>query len=139
MESVIAMSRCAPGQRVTFVAGSLTGGALTWWNSEIQTRGRDVALAMPWAEFKELMHARFCPTHELQRLQIEFTHQVMVGADFDGYTNRFHELARLVPHLVTPESKRIEKYIFGLEKNVQVLVSRLGRLHFRKQCHALVE
>ncbi|GJV08165.1 hypothetical protein Tco_1345821 [Tanacetum coccineum] len=25
------------------------------------------------------------------------------------YTNRFHELARLVPHLVTPENKRIER------------------------------
>ncbi|GJU86944.1 putative reverse transcriptase domain-containing protein [Tanacetum coccineum] len=26
-----------------------------------------------------------------------------------GYTDRFHELAKLVPHLVTPESKRIER------------------------------
>ncbi|GJV66274.1 putative reverse transcriptase domain-containing protein [Tanacetum coccineum] len=29
------------------------------------------------------------------------------------YTDRFHELARLVPHLVTSESKRIEWYIAG--------------------------
>ncbi|GJW70704.1 putative reverse transcriptase domain-containing protein [Tanacetum coccineum] len=27
---------------------------------------------------------------------------------------RFHELARLVPHLVTPESRMIEKYVYGL-------------------------
>ncbi|GJR57718.1 putative reverse transcriptase domain-containing protein [Tanacetum coccineum] len=30
----------------------------------------------------------------------------MVGSDIDGYTARFHELARLVPHMVTPESQR---------------------------------
>ncbi|GJY80121.1 putative reverse transcriptase domain-containing protein [Tanacetum coccineum] len=29
----------------------------------------------------------------------------MVGADHAGYTDRFHELAKLVPYLVTPEAK----------------------------------
>nr|GFC15699.1 reverse transcriptase domain-containing protein [Tanacetum cinerariifolium] len=29
----------------------------------------------------------------------------MVGAGHAAYTDRFHELARLVPHLVTPESR----------------------------------
>nr|GEU42661.1 hypothetical protein [Tanacetum cinerariifolium] len=29
----------------------------------------------------------------------------MVGSDIDGYTARFHELARLVPHMVIPESQ----------------------------------
>ncbi|GJZ08973.1 hypothetical protein Tco_0543256 [Tanacetum coccineum] len=31
-----------------------------------------------------------------------------------AYTNRFHELARLVPHLVTPESRMIERYVYAL-------------------------
>ncbi|GKC82876.1 reverse transcriptase domain-containing protein, partial [Tanacetum coccineum] len=31
----------------------------------------------------------------------------MVGANHAGYNDRFHELAKLVPHLVTPESKCI--------------------------------
>ncbi|GJZ63249.1 putative reverse transcriptase domain-containing protein [Tanacetum coccineum] len=31
-----------------------------------------------------------------------------------AYTDRFHELARLVPHLVTPESRKIERYVYGL-------------------------
>ncbi|GKC35744.1 hypothetical protein Tco_1048128 [Tanacetum coccineum] len=33
----------------------------------------------------------------------------MVGAGHSAYTDRFYELARLVPHLVTPETKRIER------------------------------
>nr|GEZ01129.1 reverse transcriptase domain-containing protein [Tanacetum cinerariifolium] len=35
----------------------------------------------------------------------------MVGSDIDRYTARFHELARLVPHMVTPESQRVNRYI----------------------------
>ncbi|GKF10323.1 hypothetical protein Tco_0048249 [Tanacetum coccineum] len=34
------------------------------------------------------------------------------------YTDRFHELAKLVPHLVTPESKRIRRYINGLAPQI---------------------
>ncbi|GJS21704.1 putative reverse transcriptase domain-containing protein [Tanacetum coccineum] len=33
----------------------------------------------------------------------------MVGAGHVAYTDKFHELARLVPHLVTPESRMIER------------------------------
>ncbi|GJU69000.1 putative reverse transcriptase domain-containing protein [Tanacetum coccineum] len=33
----------------------------------------------------------------------------MVGANHTGYTYRFHELAKLVLHLVTPESSRIKR------------------------------
>ncbi|GJV48707.1 putative reverse transcriptase domain-containing protein, partial [Tanacetum coccineum] len=36
-----------------------------------------------------------------------------------AYTDRFHELARLVPHLVTPENKRIERYIYGLALQIR--------------------
>ncbi|GKD42245.1 hypothetical protein Tco_1266890, partial [Tanacetum coccineum] len=38
----------------------------------------------------------------------------MVGAGHAAYTDRFHELARLVPHLVTLESRMIERYAYGL-------------------------
>ncbi|GJZ27213.1 putative reverse transcriptase domain-containing protein [Tanacetum coccineum] len=33
----------------------------------------------------------------------------MVGAGHAAYTDMFHELARLVPHLVTPKNRRIER------------------------------
>ncbi|GJV29419.1 putative reverse transcriptase domain-containing protein [Tanacetum coccineum] len=37
--------------------------------------------------------------------------QIGTLADHAAYTDRFHELARLVPHLVTPENKRIVRSI----------------------------
>nr|GEX64105.1 retrovirus-related Pol polyprotein from transposon TNT 1-94 [Tanacetum cinerariifolium] len=36
-------------------------------------------------------------------------HEAEFGAGHDAYTDRFHKLARLVPHLVTPESRMIER------------------------------
>ncbi|GJV92914.1 putative reverse transcriptase domain-containing protein [Tanacetum coccineum] len=43
----------------------------------------------------------------------------MVGANHAGYTDQFHELAKLVPHLVTPESSRIKRYIAGLALEIR--------------------
>ncbi|GJW78966.1 reverse transcriptase domain-containing protein, partial [Tanacetum coccineum] len=47
----------------------------------------------------------------------------MVGAGHAAYTDRFHELDRLVPHLVTPENKRIERYVYALAPQIRVLVA----------------
>ncbi|GJQ99052.1 putative reverse transcriptase domain-containing protein [Tanacetum coccineum] len=41
------------------------------------------------------------------------------GANHAGYTDRFHELAKLVPHLVTPESSCIKRYIAGLAPEIR--------------------
>nr|GEU60819.1 putative reverse transcriptase domain-containing protein [Tanacetum cinerariifolium] len=43
----------------------------------------------------------------------------MIGSDIDGYTARFHELARLVPHMVSPESQRVNPYIQGLAPEIK--------------------
>ncbi|GJV13833.1 hypothetical protein Tco_1355374 [Tanacetum coccineum] len=45
------------------------------------------------------------------------------GACQSTATHRFHELARLVPHLVTPENKRIKRYIYGLAPQIRDMVT----------------
>ncbi|GKA90704.1 putative reverse transcriptase domain-containing protein [Tanacetum coccineum] len=112
MESVHDMSGCRDSQRVKYTAGSFVGEALTWWNSEICTRGREAALGMPWEDFKTLTREEFCLSNEMQKLETELWNHAMVGAGHAVYTDRFHELSRLVPHLVTPEAtepKTIQK------------------------------
>nr|GFB73031.1 putative reverse transcriptase domain-containing protein [Tanacetum cinerariifolium] len=47
----------------------------------------------------------------------------MVGAVHATYTDRFHELARLVPYLVTPKSKKIERYVYGLARHICGMVT----------------
>ncbi|GJY47069.1 putative reverse transcriptase domain-containing protein, partial [Tanacetum coccineum] len=53
-------------------------------------------------------------SHEMQKLESELWNHAMVGAGHAAYTDRFHELARLVPHLVTPNSRRIKCMVSGL-------------------------
>ncbi|GKE52223.1 hypothetical protein Tco_1487379 [Tanacetum coccineum] len=49
----------------------------------------------------------------------------MVEAGHVAYTDRFHELARLVPHLVTPESRMIEMYVHGLAPKIYRMVAAM--------------
>ncbi|GJU65764.1 putative reverse transcriptase domain-containing protein [Tanacetum coccineum] len=60
----------------------------------------------------------FCPGHEMQKLKTKLWNHVMVEAGHAAYTDKFHELARLVPHLVTPESRKIERYVYGLAPQI---------------------
>ncbi|GJR09473.1 putative reverse transcriptase domain-containing protein [Tanacetum coccineum] len=49
MESVQDMSGCRDSQNVKYTAGSFLGKALTWWNSQIHTRGREADVgSMSW-------------------------------------------------------------------------------------------
>ncbi|GJY76126.1 reverse transcriptase domain-containing protein [Tanacetum coccineum] len=47
----------------------------------------------------------------------------MVGAGHVTYTDWFHELDRLVSHLVTPESRKIKRYVYGLAPQIRVMVA----------------
>ncbi|GKG47010.1 hypothetical protein Tco_0504207 [Tanacetum coccineum] len=55
----------------------------------------------------------------MEKLKNEFWNYKMAGANHAAYIDRFHELAKLVPHLVTPESSRIKRYIAGLALEIQ--------------------
>ncbi|GKD16204.1 putative reverse transcriptase domain-containing protein [Tanacetum coccineum] len=110
-------------QKVMYTAGSFVGKALTWWKSQIHIRGREAATGMSWEDFKNLTREEFCLSNEIQKLETELWNHTMVGVGHAAYTNRFHELARLVPHLVTLERKRIERYIYGLALQIRGMVA----------------
>ncbi|GJX60731.1 putative reverse transcriptase domain-containing protein [Tanacetum coccineum] len=65
----------------------------------------------------------FCPSHEMQKLESELWNYAMVKAGHAAYTDRFHELARLVPHLVTFESRMIERYAYSLALQICEMVA----------------
>ncbi|GKA16871.1 putative reverse transcriptase domain-containing protein [Tanacetum coccineum] len=132
MESVHDMSGCRDSQRVKYSAGSFVGKALTWWNSEIRTQGREAVVGMSWEDFKILTREEFCPSNEMQKLETELWNHAMVGAGHAAYTDRFHKLARLVPHLVTPEGKKIERYVYGLALQIRGMVAATEPKTIRK-------
>ncbi|GJT13441.1 putative reverse transcriptase domain-containing protein [Tanacetum coccineum] len=95
-----------------------TGGAvaLTRWiekmESVIDINGCLANQRVKYAASSFIGKALTC--NEIEKLEGEFWNYLMVGADHAGYTNRFHELVKLVPHLVTLETKRVTRYINGL-------------------------
>ncbi|KAI3814155.1 hypothetical protein L1987_18902 [Smallanthus sonchifolius] len=102
IENTFLNSDCPDNLRVRHATCVLQKRALTWWNGEKRNRGVDVAMALPWDE--DLAQD--------------------IGENL-AYTTRFHELSLLVPHMVTPLSCCIEKYIGGLPRQIQDTV--LGR------------
>nr|GEU31066.1 putative reverse transcriptase domain-containing protein [Tanacetum cinerariifolium] len=98
MESMFDNSGCTSNQRV---------------------RGREAAMGMSWNDFKALLVEEICPSNEMEKLENEFWNHTMVGAYHVAYTDRFHELAKLVPHLVTPESSRIKRFINRLAPQIR--------------------
>ncbi|GKD93541.1 putative reverse transcriptase domain-containing protein [Tanacetum coccineum] len=109
IENVIDNSGCAENQRVKYAASLFMNKALTRWNTQVQARGHEAAIGMSWTDFKALLIEEFCPSNEIKKLESEFWNHKMVGANHVGYTDRFHELAKLAPYPVTPESSHIKR------------------------------
>ncbi|GKA14047.1 reverse transcriptase domain-containing protein, partial [Tanacetum coccineum] len=99
---------------------------LTRWIEKMEnicTLSQEVAVSMSWNDFKFMMIQEFCPSHEMQKLETKLWIHAMVGDGHAMYTDRFHELARLVPHLVTSESRKIERCVYGLAPQIRRMVA----------------
>ncbi|KAI3827998.1 hypothetical protein L1987_02087 [Smallanthus sonchifolius] len=99
IESVFSMCNCPVADRVKFASGTLEGPALTWWNSQVQMLGLDMANALPWEDFKNMIKEEYCPRDEIQKLEGEFWNLKMEGSEIELYTTRSHELAGMCPHM----------------------------------------
>ncbi|GJV86249.1 putative reverse transcriptase domain-containing protein [Tanacetum coccineum] len=99
MESVHDMSGCSVDQKVKYTAGSFVRKNLMWWNSQIRTLSREVVISMSWNDFKSMMIQEFYPSHEMQESESE-----------------------LVSHLVTPDSRMIKRYLYGLTPQIRGMV-----------------
>ncbi|KAI3814080.1 hypothetical protein L1987_18825 [Smallanthus sonchifolius] len=125
IEGTFLNSDCPDNLRVRHATSVFQKRALTWWNGEKRTRGVEVAMALPWDELKRIMTEELCPRNEMKKLEAEFWDLTQDSGESLAYTNRFHELSMMVPHMVTPLSRCIEKYIGGLPRQIQDIV--LGR------------
>ena len=119
LESVFRLCKCAENCKVAYATGTLLDGALSWWNAYAQSVGLDAAFEIPWAEFKDMVIAEYCPRNEVQKMEMEFWNLAVKGVDIASYTKRYHELATLCPEMVSTTRKRIERYIWGLPPSIQ--------------------
>ncbi|GKA78061.1 putative reverse transcriptase domain-containing protein [Tanacetum coccineum] len=93
MENVLDNSGCSENQKVKYAASSFVNKALTWWNTQIQARGREAELyGGPGMILKASVGGR------------NFI-QVMKW--------------KMVPHMVKPESVHIKRYVAGLAPEIR--------------------
>ncbi|GKA23039.1 hypothetical protein Tco_0709001 [Tanacetum coccineum] len=79
------------------------------------------------------MIEEFRPSHEMQKLETKLWNHIMVRAGHAAYTDRFHELARLVPHLVTLKCRKIERYMYGLAPQIRRMVAAMELKTMQKE------
>ena len=130
MEYTFALCDCPASSQVKFAASTFTDAALSWWTANVKVMTLPVANALPWADLKARMIAEYCPRSETQRLETELWELKMKGSDLQGYTHRFTDLAVICPRMVTPEHKKIERYIHGLVPEIQGNVISSGPTTF---------
>ncbi|KAJ0742621.1 putative retrotransposon gag domain-containing protein [Helianthus annuus] len=114
MDTVVDISGCARRDVVKFVSQSFKGEALAWWRSLIQATGKIPLYNMSWEQFVALIKENYCPQHEVEKIESDFLSLVMKNLDCQAYLTSFNTMSRLVPYLVTPEPKRIARFIGGL-------------------------
>ena len=66
--------------KVKFATGTLEKAALNWWMSQVQTMGLEVANALTWAEFTELIKEEYSPRDEVQKLE-----QIILESSHGGF------------------------------------------------------
>ncbi|GKE89541.1 reverse transcriptase domain-containing protein [Tanacetum coccineum] len=118
-ESVFSRSNCAKENKVTFIIGTLTDDALSWWNANAQPIGIDQANQITWIELKRLLTNKYCPRTEVKKMEDEFYNLVMKGNDLKTYIRRFPELAVLCPNMVPNAEKLLEVFISGLPRSIK--------------------
>ncbi|KAI3705678.1 hypothetical protein L1987_75919 [Smallanthus sonchifolius] len=122
MESTISLSDCRPDQAVRFAAKSLKGEAAHWWETVKQAKGDQAVELMRWNDLKALVIEKFCPKNEVHKVEREFLTLQAGLMTHRQYTSKYNELARLVPHLVTTEERRIHYYVQGLPPKIRTFV-----------------
>ena len=122
METIVITSKCTDKEKIQYAALMFKGEAHEWWNAQLMSKGREVMYNLSWETFKELVLKKFCPTHEMDRIQTELWNHKVVGTNIREYNTKFLEYCRLVPHLVTPEYNKVTRYIYGLPREIRDMV-----------------
>ncbi|GJX19131.1 hypothetical protein Tco_0221808 [Tanacetum coccineum] len=65
------------GARVRYAVSCFVNKALTWWNTQVQARGREAVMGMSWNDFKALLVEEFCLRNEMEKLENEFWNHTM--------------------------------------------------------------
>ena len=114
MEEILAILRPPITNCIKLTAYQLQGEGREWWRSVELIEGKEVVAAWTWERFKEVFLDKYFPMHEKLRHKRAFLDLQQGQKSVTEYTQEFETLSRYAPHLVTPDARKVQKYIYGL-------------------------
>ncbi|MQM10722.1 hypothetical protein Taro_043624 [Colocasia esculenta] len=119
IEKIFRAIRCADEDKVTLATYMLQERADVWWASLKRTRFEDGAVDVAWDEFVRLFRAKFVPEHIQDRMEQEFLSLTQGSMTVLEYEERFSELPKYAPHIVTDERRKTKKFVMGLKPSLR--------------------
>ncbi|XP_024989168.1 uncharacterized protein LOC112523718 [Cynara cardunculus var. scolymus] len=121
IEYVFNTIRCTEADKVRFAVSVLKSNALFWW--EVESLARTYILqTLSWEEFVNRFDEQFCPKVAVRQMEEDFLKLEQGIGTVQEYTKKFIEYSRFFEHYILSESRKIERYIWGLKPSIQEIV-----------------
>ncbi|XP_057248862.1 uncharacterized protein LOC130590443 [Beta vulgaris subsp. vulgaris] len=99
--------QCPEKWRVDFAVFYLTGQASLWWKIIKEKKNEP---GFGWSKLQDLMRDKFYPPSLRKQKEDEFLHLQQGTMSVLEYANKFMELSRFAPELVTSEQSRMNRF-----------------------------
>ena len=122
MANLLEGANVPEADRVKMVKLRFTDVARTWWLAE------EAKLPAPitWKQLSDGFYERFLPKTAKKDMEERFIALQQGGRSIDAYAAEFRRLSRFAPNLVSTEECRADKFMQGLQTEIQVLMSPHG-------------
>jgi hypothetical protein len=100
-------------EKVRYVVHLLSGPAAAWWDNEVTLQHPEKVFS--WEEFKEKFRTFHVPESVVELKRREFEDLKQGSATMMAYIKEFMRLSRYVSDEVSTDSKRMKRFLRGLD------------------------
>ncbi|XP_024989274.1 uncharacterized protein LOC112523832 [Cynara cardunculus var. scolymus] len=118
IESVFNTCKGSEEDNVIFVVFMLKSNALYWWDVESATQP-NILQTMLWEEFVTTFKTQLCPKTTIRQMKGDFLKWEQGNRFVRDYTEKFIEYSRFIELYVSLESRKVERYIYGLKPSIR--------------------
>ena len=121
---------CTDQEKVRYASHQLIGPAATWW--------RNVQIIIPenhivtWEEFKRRFRDNYVPQSAMEIKRKEFLNLKQGSKTIAEYLDEFNSLSRYAPEDTNTETKKVYRFVEGLNPSIQLIIAPIKITEFRE-------
>lgn len=119
VEGAFDVSQCPDKLKVRYAASLLRHLGKSWWDTQKQMLGPDVANGKTWEEFKEMLSTAFCLEAEMTKIRRDFLHMSQTNETVTELAGVYLEKARFLPEYVGNQKMLISHFHEILKKDIR--------------------